>query len=397
MKRLSSKILNMAVRTLLGLGLGLVAAQYVNAEIMVVGIDRKFAYDQNATRQALAPGHDAVMFFDLKNPAKPQLIGSIALENSILGPPTNVAITPDESMALVANSVHSEQTETGWKAVPANELFVIDLKSSPPRLLQTLELGRQPSGLSISRDGKLVLVANRDSKTISVLAIRNGLVSLVDTFPTGDSVGSVAITPDGHHAVATTTLTHKLMLLNISDDLKLRVERELWVGLFPWNVAMAPDGRSALVNNIGNAGQSDGSAKTVSVIDLAGPQAFVREHVSVGDAPEGVAYSPNGKFAAVTILQGSYDAPQTAWFKKEAGAATLLAVSEKSTRVANSVPVGAFPEGIAFAADNQHVYVGNFRSNSISILKVNEADRLVDTGHTIELPGPPASLRIGSR
>jgi DNA-binding beta-propeller fold protein YncE len=374
-----------------------VAPTSANAEILAVGIDRKFAYDQNAVRQALEPGHDEVVFFDLNDPSKPRLLGSIVLENSILGSPTNIAVTPDQSLALVANSVHSEKTETGWKAVPADELFVIDLKVLPPRLVQTVKVGRQPSGIAISKDGTFALVANRDGKSISVLSIGKNQVAVIDTIATTDSVGAIAISPDGRRAIATKTAAHKVMLLNIDDKQKLTVDRDLWVGLFPWNVAIAPDGRTALVNNIGNAGQSDGGAKTVSVIDLAAKVPFVREHVSVGDAPEGVAFSPNGRFAAITILQGSYDAPRSAWFGNKVGKATLLSVREGEVRVVSSIDVGAFPEGIAFAQDGKHIYVGNYHSNSISILKIDESDRLVDTRQTIMLSGPPASLRIGSR
>lgn len=369
----------------------------LRAEIMVVGIDRKFAYDQDAVRQALEPGHDEVLFFDLQDPVKPKLLGSVAMENSIMGPPTNVAVTPDQTMALVANSMHSERTATGWKAVPADELFVVDLTASPPQLVQTVKVGGQPSGIAISRDGKLALVANRDGKSISVLKIDKAHVTLSDTVATGDSVGAVAISPDGRHAIATKTAAHKVVLFNIDANQKVSIDRDLWVGLFPWNVAIAPDGRTALVNNIGNAGQSDGSAKTVSVIDLSAKVPFVRAHVSVGDAPEGLSFSPLGNFAAITTLQGSYDAPGTAWFRHEVGTATLLTIGPDHVRVVNSVDVGAFPEGIAFAKDGRHVYVGNYKSNSISILEVGGNGKLNDTHQVIALPGPPASLRIGSR
>jgi DNA-binding beta-propeller fold protein YncE len=373
------------------------APECAGAEIMVVGIDRKFAYDQNAMRQALESGHDEVMFFDLKDPAKPKLLGSIALENSILGPPTNVAVTPDQSLALIANSVHSEKTATGWKSVPADELFVIDLKVSPPRLLQTLKVGRQPSGIAISRDGKFALVANRDSKSISVLKIGKDNVTVSDTIATEESIGAIAISPDGRRAIATKTANHKITLVDISETQQVTVDRDLWVGLFPWNVTISPDGSVALVNNIGNAGQSDGSAKTVSVIDLTAKVPFVKAHLNVGDAPEGVAFSPRGDFAAITILQGSYDAPLSAWFKNEVGRATLLSVAKNGVQVVNSVDVGAFPEGIAFAENGKHIYVGNYRSNSISILWIDWMGRLTDTKKIVELPGPPASLRIGSR
>ena len=378
-------------------GLALIVPQLSQAQIMVVGIDRKFAYDEKAVRQALEPGRDEVMFFDIKNPVRPRFVGSVKVENSILGPPTNVAVTPDQSIALIANAVHSEKTETGWKAVPSDEVFVVDLKSVFPQLTKTLKVGRQPSGIAVSKDGKFALVANRDSKSITMLLIDGTNVSVGETISTEDSVGAIAITPDGRRAIATKTAVHKAVLLKIGEDRKLSIDANLWTGLFPWNVAISPDGRLALVNNIGNNGQSDGSAKTVSVIDLAAPVPFVSDQVSVGDGPEGVVFSPNGAFAAITILQGSYDAPATAWFRHEAGAVSLLRNAKGKISVVNSVNVGAFPEGLAFAPDNEHVYVGNYRSNTISILKIDAAGVLVDTGLKVELPGPPASLRIGSQ
>lgn len=162
--------------------------QICQAQIMAVGIDRKFAYDDKAVRQALEPGHDEVMFFDVKNPANPKLVGSVQIENSIIGPPTNVAVSPDQSFALVANAVHSEKTEAGWKAIPADEVFVVDLKSSPLRVAQTLKVGRQPSGIAISKDSKFALVANRDSKSVTMLLIDGATISVGETISTEDSV-----------------------------------------------------------------------------------------------------------------------------------------------------------------------------------------------------------------
>jgi DNA-binding beta-propeller fold protein YncE len=367
----------------------------LKAEVMVVGIDRKFAYDQTAVRQALQPGHDEVMFFDLKTPLNPHLLGTLPLENSIIGPPTNVAVTPDQSLALIANSVHSQEADSGWKAAPADELFVVDLAATPPSLRQTVRVGRQPSGIAISPDGRFALVANRDDKSISVLKIEDRNVSVTDTIPTRETVGSVAIAPDGHLAIATETTAHKALLLSISESQKVTVVRDLWVGLFPWNVAITPDGRTALVNDIGNAGQSDGSVKTVSVLDLTGNTSHVRQYLTVGDAPEGLAISPNGEFAALTILQGSYDAPPSAWYKNNVGRVTLLSLKRGEAQVINSVEVGSFPEGIAFNTTGKYIYVGNYRSNSISILTIDRAGRLVDTHKTVQLSGPPASLRIG--
>ena len=245
-------------------------AQSAAPEILAVGLDRKFVYDEQGRRQALAPGRDEVAFYDLKDPGDPKLIGSLPLENSIVGPPTNLAVTPDQRLALIASALKSEQGPDGtWKAVPSDELHVVDLVARPPKLIRTIKVGSQPSGLSIDPAGRLALVANRDGKSISVLRIDGQEVTVTSTVPMGDSVTSVAITPDGKRALATKFAAHKVALLSIGADGKVAYDgRDLPVGLFPWTVTISPDGAWALVTNIGANAASDGNAKTISVIDL---------------------------------------------------------------------------------------------------------------------------------
>jgi len=379
------------------------AAEAINAyaaespEIMAVGIDRKFSYE-NGQRMTLEGGHDEVIFYELTNPAKPMRIGSLPLENSIVGPPTNIAITADQRLALIANSLHSEAVPGGgWKTTPSDELFVVDLAARPPQLISTVKVGRQPSGVSINKAGTMALVANRDSRTITVRAINGREVTVKDTVDMTDTVGAVAITPDGRHAVATKTLANKASLLAIDDTGKIKLERDLWTGLFPWNVAITPDNRLALVNNAGNAGLPDGNLDTVSVIDLTAAEPHVIGQVAIGDSPEGIAMRPQGDMAAVTLLNGGYDSHEPGWYWREAGRVALLKIDGNSVTLPDTAAVGSFPEGIAFSQDGKFIYAGNFHSNSISILSIGPGGSLKDTGTKIELPGPPASLRIGSR
>ena len=81
--------------------------------------------------------------------------------NTVIGPPTNLGITPDESGALVANSLAYQPAGAGWKTVPDDKLFVIDLESKPPKAIATLEVGRQSPGLAVNRKGDLVRIAVR--------------------------------------------------------------------------------------------------------------------------------------------------------------------------------------------------------------------------------------------
>ncbi len=375
--------------------LGLVAAGPLSAQLMVVGIDRKFAAT-DGKRQTLAPGHDALLLFDLKNPARPALLGELALENSLVGPPTNIALTPDHRLALVANAVHARRTAdgAGWETVPAREVSVVDLTARPLRLLGTVPVGGQPGGLAIDRAGRFVLVASRTGQTVTLLAIRGQRVAVADTLAMGAAVTAVALTPDGRHALVTKLLTHQVAQVGISPEGKLTDEhQDIPVGLYPWNVAITPDGRRALVNSFGTATGSDGHADHVTVIDLAAQPARVVQYVTVGDAPEGLAISPAGDFAAITMLQGSYDAPPGAWYQHKAGRVAVLRLAAGGVAVAGESAVGGLPESVGWSPDGRYLYAGNFANSTLSVLTV-DANGLITNRYDLPLPGPPASLRV---
>ena len=118
---------------------------------------------------------------------EPKIVASLPLINTIVGPPTNLAVTPDESLALVANSLAYQQDGAGWKGVPDNKLFVIDLKSAPAKLIATVDVGKQPSGLAVNKAGNLLLIANRADSSVSVLTIKGQEVKLVESSRHGRS------------------------------------------------------------------------------------------------------------------------------------------------------------------------------------------------------------------
>ena len=80
------------------------------------------------------------------------------------------------------------------------------------------------------------------------------------------------------------------------------------------------------------------------------------------------------------------------WFAHRNGTAVLLEIRNKRLRKVAEVEVRALPEGLVFSPDNTHLYVGNYIDRDISILKI-EANRLIDTGRRLTLPGQPGSMR----
>jgi len=141
-------------------------------EYMLVGIDNKVVFGDDGSLQLRPPGTDLVAVVDIgTDPENPRIVAKLPLMNSVVGPPTNLAITPDGTLAIVANSLDWVPDGANWKFVPDNKLYVIDLTTDPPVLIETLAIGKQPSGLSINRAGNLALVANRADNSISVLTI----------------------------------------------------------------------------------------------------------------------------------------------------------------------------------------------------------------------------------
>jgi DNA-binding beta-propeller fold protein YncE len=362
------------------------------AELMIVGNDEKLVFDAEGNRQFVAPGKDTVSIVDITDREAPKIVVSLPLMNSIFGPPVNLAITPDERLALVANSMEWTQDGASWKPAPDTKLHVIDLKANPPSRIATVEVGKQPSGIAINRAGTLALVANRADKSISVLSIQGTDVKLLDTVAMGDEVASVAITPDGKRALATKFAAHKIALLSIEGQKVATLKHDMPVGLWPYNIGVTPDGKLGISADNGNSGAPDGHVDTVSIIDLEHQPPRVIDRVVVGDAPEGFAISPRGD-VAVAVLLGGASVAKTMWFNtRRNGTVVVLKIDGKKVTRAGEVEVGGLPEGAVFSPDGKYLYVGNYTDRDVSILKV-DGTRITDTGKKLRLPGQPASMR----
>ena len=364
-----------------------------SATDILIGLDSKVAYDQNG-QQFVQPSDDAVLVMDVADPAHPRIRASLKLTNSLLGPPTNLQITPNGRLGLVANSVNSVQDGEAWKPAPDDKLYVIDLDASPPKLIDTVTVGKQPSGIAISRKGDLVLTANRAGKSVSVLSIEGTSVRAVGEVPLGNEVAAVAIAPDGRRAFAVMNLANKVGVLAI-DGTKVTYDKSLDMsaGFNPYNVDLTPDGRWAFVSANGATGSNvDG----LTVIEAGGPHPHVAGLTTVGRGPEGFALSPNGQWAAIPLLLGSGD-KQGDWGYTRNGEVVLASVGAGGELlVVSRLPTGGLPEGVAFSPDGQYVYVANFNDENLQVFRI-AGGKLMATDVTLKLPGRPASMRALAR
>jgi DNA-binding beta-propeller fold protein YncE len=361
-------------------------------QLMIVGNDEKISWDDAGKAVLAKGGRDTVSIVDIgTDPLAPRIIANLPLTNSIIGPPVNLAITPDEGLALVASSVNVVEEGGALKQIPDNRIWVIDLTANPPRLIDTLVVGKQPSGLSINRAGNLALVTHRADNSIGVLRISGKKVQLIDTVQIGEQVAHVRFTPDGKRAVVAKFPGHKIALLDVNGEKVSYNKLDVPVGLWPYNVDVTPDGKLAISADNGNAGAADGHVDTVTVIDIEANPPRVIDKVVVGDGPEGFAISPTGKLAVALLLRGTNSDKKAFFYHRNATVVALKIDGKKVTR-SNEVEVRGLPEGAVFSQDGRYIYVGNFIDKDISILRV-DGDRIVNTGKSLALPGHPAAMR----
>ena len=385
----------------------LMSTSAIRAQLLITGNDEKVSADANTGKTIThPPGKDTVSIIDIADPTKPKIVANLPLMNTITGPPVNLAITPDQHLALVANSLDWVKAGDGWKGVPDNKIYVIDLTVSPPAQIATVEAGKQASGMAINRAGTLALVANRSDDSVTVLAIDGKTVKPVGAVSVGAKPTAavpkpppalptaVAITPDGKRALVAKGGANRVGLFDI-DGQKVTPAQvdgknyDMATGLNPLNVQITPDGKLGIVNNIG--GGQDGQVDTVGIIDLEANPPRVIDQVVVGDGPEGLAMSPAGGYAASLLLNGTGATPKNAFYRHEHSYVALLKIDGKTVRKVAQADVGGLAEGIAFSPDGRFLYVGNFVDGDIDILRL-EGDALTKIG-SLALAGHPASMR----
>ena len=88
-----------------GLAAGLLSR--ASAQVLIVGNDEKQGWDENAKPIFREPGKDTLTVIDISKPDTPQIASSIPLMNSVVGPPTNLAVTP-------AGDINALKTWAHW-------------------------------------------------------------------------------------------------------------------------------------------------------------------------------------------------------------------------------------------------------------------------------------------
>src|SRR5450432_4027327 len=217
----------------------LAAMPTLAADIIVSAQDGKFVRSGgNATYPEPAPPDSLVVLDATRFP--PVVKGTVeGLEHTVQGPPQAVAVTPNGKLAIVAAPTRYDYAAK--KELYDNFLQLVDIEASPPRMIGKLDVGGHPNGLSINREGTLLLAAAHDG-TVKVLGIDGKNVTLLDQVKVGEKrLSGISFTHDGKAAIVAMRDENGAAVLSVDGtSVKLTKER-LSTGVNPYAVDISSD------------------------------------------------------------------------------------------------------------------------------------------------------------
>lgn len=220
------------------LALALALSLPATAQVAVSGNDNRRRLVDGANTVVANPPADSITIIDLGGRA-PRVVGEVALSHSVVGPPTSVAITPDERFAIVTSAERLD---------PADPTKV------------------RPYGMGITPDGRWAVAANigrgsGDTDTVTLINMEREPYLAVDTVSVGPTPEGIQVSPDNRHVAVTIhngsarPQGHplrgraQLVMLRI-DNGRLREVARVPVGDWAQGIAFSRDGRTVLVQNM---------------------------------------------------------------------------------------------------------------------------------------------------
>ncbi len=267
--------------------------------------------------------------------------------------PDYVAVTPDGKSAYVTN--YNDNDVSQYSIDPLTGAL-------SPKTPATVAAGVGALGVAFTPDGQSAYVVNRGDGTVSQYSIDPGTGALSPKTPATVAAGAgagvfpaeIAVTPDGKSAYVTADAQFsgigsvwQYSIDPVTGALSPKTPASVAAVNSPVGVAVTPDGKSAYVANSGYT-----TVSQYSIDPGTGALSPKTPATVASDSPYAVAVTPDGKSAYVTasnddiVSQYSID-PVTG------------ALSPKSPA---TVVAGTNPEdfGVAVTPDGKSAYVTNF-------------------------------------
>jgi len=140
--------------------------------------------------------------------------------------------------------------------------------------------------LALSADGEVMAVANPDNNSVTFFDTSQAEPKLIDEVEVGREPNGVALSPDGREAYVANTIDGAVSVLKLNGSgKKVRLHKLIEVGAEPYGVAVTPNGDKVYVTNA--------RSNSVTVIDARNNH-IITTIDDVGFEPRGLAITNDG-------------------------------------------------------------------------------------------------------
>jgi YVTN family beta-propeller protein len=269
-------------------------AQATSALLSVAAVD---ALPASKLAQEINSNHLPVTTPSCSGPA------ACDLDSSIIG--AHAQPTYDSPSAL---AVAEDGRSLFVACASAKQVAVFDTVLA--RVICRIDVPEPPLGLTLSKNGSRLYVACA-SPSSTVCIIDAAQLKITGQVSAGHTAMSPVLSPDEKTLYVCNRFSDDISIIDVAkhhEVRRVRVPRE------PVAAAITPDGKYLIVANHLHAGPSDHlhAQAVVSVIDTAAGRIAKDVYLTHGATLlRGVAVSPDGRFAAVTLVQARFWLPTT--------------------------------------------------------------------------------------
>ena len=240
----------------------------------------------------------------------------------------------------------------------ADGIGVIDLASGT--LVRKYQSGQDPEAFALSKDGRMMFISNEETAELSALDLESGTIKA--RVKVGEEPEGVTTRPDGRIVYVTCEGTNDVWAVDVAS---LKVVARIPTGPRPRSIAFDQAGKTGFVT-------AENSA-SLTVFDTATHKAtktitFPRNPASpMPPRPMGQIVSPDGARLFVSLGR----------------ARSVAIVDLAALAVTGSIEeVGTRPWGIGISADGRQLYTANGPSGDVSIVDIEsgKVENRVQTG-----------------
>jgi DNA-binding beta-propeller fold protein YncE len=330
----------------------------------------------------------------------PRALGTVAAPASIVGPPAAVAVSRDEKFAIVTASTRIDPADQ-TKAVPDDRVSVIDLSDPKhPKLSQSLTAGPGTAGVSINHQGTLALVASSGDDSIHVFSIADGKLTPAGALNLGakSRPTDVVFAPDGRHAYAIAQGEGKVVELAVDGTTLSKTGNDIASGRQPYGAVVTPDGAWLVNTNLGGSLDSPAPVPgvrgprigSISLIDLTNHK--LAASADVGVTPEHVGLSPDGRYAAVVVANGTAFAKSDPSFDKVLGILRIFRIEGGALIEVAHTDTGHWCQGTAWSNSGKRILLQCATERALEAYRFDGQVLTRDVGAGVALQSRPASI-----